>query len=303
MRQGVGRPIRAHMRRFGSLAVATVVTLVFLAVTVGLVSLFIPIGKYRGIPAQPVQLSGQPDSDVFAVAVAGPDTTWGLLFVERAGLLTGVANTQHVTDEAAIASRVEAWAAANMVLGAVPERWSAIDPGSGSQQVLEDVQCRVKKGECTAVLVEGPLDGVSYEEPVDVGFSLPSPGTLVPVLSVDPDALPRAETLAGWSGGSAGLAYSLSYLEYLTGERVTPFGMRVAATGSVAVTPWGDTTVLPVEAVEEKFVSAGLADVDVLFVPPGQGGVMDGVEVVEVASVADAVEWLCRNGAGNSRLC
>lgn len=100
------------------------------------------------------------------------------------------------------------------------------------------------------------------------------------------------------SGPSAGLALTLAMLEspdtgmWSFGEGV------VAATGEIL--PGGG--VGPVGGVDVKVRAALEQDVAVLFVPRGQAPDSGDGKVIEVDSVDDAVDWLCRHGATHT-LC
>lgn len=280
--------------------VAVIVSLTTLVASFGgIAAARIPVHGFHPVPGQPMELvSGEPSS-VHAVAVTGPHESLGEMLVARydIGSPTAADMQEHVDDPDARHSRVEAWAAAHAAIGKPVQEWVIVaDAGKGAGQVMRDLKC--EGTECTAVLVNGGVAGVDLEAGADVSFTLADPQSLEPHGQGDP---PVSMTLAGWVGGSAGLAYALAYVEYLTGEPVTPPGMLVAATGSVIVAPNGSLSVNPVDAIPQKMESAAIAGAQVLFIPPREGEVSGPLPVVEVESVFGALEWLCRHGSEHSR--
>ncbi|WPD19936.1 MULTISPECIES: S16 family serine protease [Thermaerobacter] len=110
------------------------------------------------------------------------------------------------------------------------------------------------------------------------------------------------------AGPSGGLALGLAAVDALTPGRLAG-GWRVGATGTISAAG----RVGPVEGLAQKRAAAAAAGLDVLFVPaeadadeqasppprrsagPGPAG-SPGLRVVPVASLAEAVAWLCRHG-------
>lgn len=89
-------------------------------------------------------------------------------------------------------------------------------------------------------------------------------------------------------GSSGGLTLTLAWVDALTEGDLTD-GRSIAATGTVDEN--GD--VLPVAGVQFKLQAAAEADIDLVFVPEGYDGpVPDGLEVVPVKNVQDALEHL-----------
>ena len=94
------------------------------------------------------------------------------------------------------------------------------------------------------------------------------------------------------TGPSAGLIFTLSIIDKLTSEDLTA-GRRVAGTGEVAL----DGSVLPVGGVTEKLVAVRRRGVSVFLIPADncagvRGHVPDGLRLVKVSSVGDALRFL-----------
>lgn len=273
-----------------------------LAVAV-LVSFRIPVGEYRGVHAEAMQFSNLDPSHVYAVAVTEPEVSYGTLWFMQHDLMRSSGKTlqQHIDDPDARESREEGWAAAHMAIGQPVTQWMVSDESANAVgQLFSDVACADET--CTATVVNGNIVDVGKQAGDRVSFKEPPPGVLVPDVTASwGTAPPVGQNLAGWTGGSAGLAYSLAYVEYLTGHAVTPTGLTVAATGHISVTPTGRAIVGEIAGVEAKVESATLVEADVLFVPPGQAIPGAEVPMVEVESVFGALEWLCRNGSSHPR--
>jgi PDZ domain-containing protein len=100
------------------------------------------------------------------------------------------------------------------------------------------------------------------------------------------------ETQNHIGGPSAGLMFTLSIIDKLTREDLTG-GRRIAGTGEIAL----DGGVLPVGGVAEKLVAVHRMGVDTFFIPEAncdgvRGRVPDGMRLVKVANVSDALRFL-----------
>ena len=100
------------------------------------------------------------------------------------------------------------------------------------------------------------------------------------------------ETRNHIGGPSAGLMFTLSIIDKLTKEDLTA-GRRIAGTGEIAL----DGGVLPVGGVAEKLVAVHRMGVKTFFIPEGncagvRGRVPDGLRLVKVANVKDALRFL-----------
>lgn len=99
----------------------------------------------------------------------------------------------------------------------------------------------------------------------------------------------------GFAGPSAGLALALSMVDAAFPGDLTA-RTRVAASASITA----EGTTGPVGGLSEKLHSAREAGIEVVFVSPGAGIPAGsdtgdaGLRVVEVASLAEAVAWLCQ---------
>lgn len=106
--------------------------------------------------------------------------------------------------------------------------------------------------------------------------------------------------MPGVQGASAGLMFALTYLDLSTPGDLTA-GLVVAGTGSVDFTG----QVGEVGGVELKSEAAKQAGADVMFIPQillDDTEPPEGLVVVGVTSVSDAVSWLCGKGSTSS-LC
>lgn len=124
----------------------------------------------------------------------------------------------------------------------------------------------------------------------------------VDLLPASAVALSTALDLAtvGVGGPSAGLMMTLAYLDALLPGDLTA-GRAVAGTGTMST----QRTVGPVAGATLKVQAAIQAEMDVFFVPKAHGtevrAVAQGrITVVEVETLADAVEYLCGLGADDA---
>lgn len=101
-------------------------------------------------------------------------------------------------------------------------------------------------------------------------------------------------------GQSSGLAITLALLDAATEGSLLPGGLPVAATGTMDT----DGHVGPIDGVQAKEWGVRDAGITILLVPEvgGTAGVRDGVTVIPVATVQEAVAALCQLGA-TSALC
>ena len=93
-------------------------------------------------------------------------------------------------------------------------------------------------------------------------------------------------------GPSAGLMFTLSIIDKLTPGDLTD-GRRIAGTGEIGL----DGAVLPVGGVAEKLIAVRRLGVTTFFIPAGncagvRGQVPDGVRLVKVSTIEDAVRFL-----------
>lgn len=100
-------------------------------------------------------------------------------------------------------------------------------------------------------------------------------------------------------GSSAGLAITLSFIDYLTPGDLTG-GDILAATGVINL----DGSVERIDGVNFKALGAIKAGAKVMFVPKGQAEEITatGLEIVEVSSVQEAVDFLCKRSS-NDDVC
>jgi PDZ domain-containing protein len=101
-------------------------------------------------------------------------------------------------------------------------------------------------------------------------------------------------------GSSGGLMFTLALLDAFTDGDLTG-GLRVAGTGSIRA----DGNVGAILGAGYKFRASAQDGFDVFFVPrPNLTDLprRDGIEVVVVDDIWDALQWLCSNG-GSSSLC
>lgn len=103
--------------------------------------------------------------------------------------------------------------------------------------------------------------------------------------------------LSGVTGGSGGLIMTLAVLD-ATGPGDLTAGGTVSGTGAIDVAG----AVLPVEGATQKARAAAAAGATVFFHPAAAPPVdpPDGLAVVAVDTVADALEWLCGRGSDDS---
>jgi PDZ domain-containing protein len=100
------------------------------------------------------------------------------------------------------------------------------------------------------------------------------------------------ETEHNIGGPSAGLMFTLSIIDKLTPEDLTA-GDRIAGTGEIAL----DGAVLPVGGVAEKLIAVRRLGVTTFLIPADncdsvRGQVPDGLRLVKVAKVGDALRFL-----------
>lgn len=113
---------------------------------------------------------------------------------------------------------------------------------------------------------------------------------------------PLDAPIEGVAGGSGGLLLALAFADALdTGDLLA--GMKISGTGTISI----DGTVGSIVGVEEKVIGADKAGATVFFAPAANAPeakrvAPPGVRVVPVTRFADAVKWLCDNGA-TSTLC
>jgi Lon-like protease len=98
-------------------------------------------------------------------------------------------------------------------------------------------------------------------------------------------------------GPSAGLMFSLSIVDKLTSQDLTG-GRRIAGTGAIEL----DGSVLPVGGVAEKLVAVDRQGVSIFLIPSGncgdvRGRVPDGLRLVKVSSLQEALRFLRQPGA------
>lgn len=141
-----------------------------------------------------------------------------------------------------------------------------------------DRSVRIEIGEPSRLIVVPPRTG-----PLGVQI-LTMPTNKLPDLKV---ALP------GVGGPSAGLMIALAEIDAMTDGDLTG-GRLVAGTGVIQI----DGLVRPVNGVTAKLQAAEAAGVGLFFAPPGQAKTEVGnMSVVPVASVREAIEYLCSNGS------
>jgi PDZ domain-containing secreted protein len=103
---------------------------------------------------------------------------------------------------------------------------------------------------------------------------------------------------AAVGGSSAGLILTLAYIDSLQTGDLTG-GRHISGSATISV----DGTAGPVGGLNHKLAAAENDRVDVFFVSSSQSAkiVSDTVQIVEVSSVWDALEWLCSDSGGTSQ--
>jgi Lon-like protease len=150
-----------------------------------------------------------------------------------------------------------------------------------------------KPGERVAFRVERDKGGrtdVSVE--VQEVEDQPRVGILLRDLFPDLPVKVTIETQNNIGGPSAGLMFTLSIIDKLTREDLTG-GRRIAGTGEIAL----DGSVLPVGGVGEKLIAVHRLGVTTFLIPAEncagvRGQVPDGLRLVKVAKVEDALRFL-----------
>lgn len=156
------------------------------------------------------------------------------------------------------------------------------------QRVGDDVEITVRRGE------ERVTETITLVELAEVGG--PGIGVLASTVNLEIDTpldvQPRPDTQVG--GPSAGLMIALSVYEAMTEDDLAR-GRTIAGTGFI------DTSgnVGPISGIAEKVRGADLAGADVFLVPAAQAeearaAAPDGLEVISVESLQDAIEALQR---------
>jgi Lon-like protease len=120
----------------------------------------------------------------------------------------------------------------------------------------------------------------------------PRVGILLRDLFPDLPVKVSIETENNIGGPSAGLMFTLSIIDKLTPEDLTG-GRRIAGTGEIAL----DGGVLPVGGVAEKLVAVRRLGVTTFLIPAEncdsvRGRVPDGLRLVKVSTIADALRFL-----------
>jgi Lon-like protease len=120
----------------------------------------------------------------------------------------------------------------------------------------------------------------------------PRVGILLRDLFPDLPVKVSIETENNIGGPSAGLMFTLSIIEKLTPEDLTG-GRRIAGTGEIAL----DGGVLPVGGVAEKLIAVRRLGVTTFLIPAEncdsvRGRVPDGLRLVRVATITDALRFL-----------
>jgi Lon-like protease len=126
----------------------------------------------------------------------------------------------------------------------------------------------------------------------------PRVGILLRDLFPDLPVKVTIETENNIGGPSAGLMFTLSIIDKLTPEDLTG-GRRIAGTGEIAL----DGAVLPVGGVAEKLIAVRRLGVTTFLIPAEncdsvRGRVPDGLRLVKVATVSDALRFLRDPKAG-----
>ena len=120
----------------------------------------------------------------------------------------------------------------------------------------------------------------------------PRVGILLRDLFPDLPVKVSIETQNNIGGPSAGLMFTLSIIDKLTPEDLTG-GRRIAGTGEIAL----DGGVLPVGGVAEKLIAVRRLGVTTFLIPAEncdsvRGQVPDGLRLVKVATITDALRFL-----------
>lgn len=167
------------------------------------------------------------------------------------------------------------------------------------QQVTgaSDVTAAVERAGGRAVV--GVADGVEFEITPELSDGIWRIGVVVADVVSEP---PPAEIAADHVGGpSAGLLFTLAYLDLVTAGDLTG-GMTVAGTGTIE-----ETGLVGLVGEADRKASAARVDgASVFFAPEGlvaEIGSPEGLTVVPVLTVDDAVTWLCAHGGEAEGLC
>lgn len=301
----------------------------------GATALLLPNPSPNPVTARPIIIEGRETVWSLAFIEAGepviPGTLIALSPLQK--WENRVAEAIGFDDITSVSAREQGWVAARIIAaGETPHVWVSVDPQT--QTVTNVIDCPSTPGEMARLCASekpvsemsrvasafsrlrdslaaaqggasspnfGPqfIHGGAYGYPV-----APAPaGAWHPVVDETFPKPPDAEGLGFWIGQSSGLAYSLAYLDHLGGP-LAPEGMRLAATGVVMTSPKGETTVAPIAELPYKLEGAARAGINVVFVPASQDGVTppEGITVVGVSTVFEALSWLCKHGSP-SPLC
>jgi Lon-like protease len=149
-----------------------------------------------------------------------------------------------------------------------------------------------KPGERVDFRVKRDKDERTVSVEVQEVESEPRVGILLHDLFPDLPVKVTIETQNNIGGPSAGLMFTLSIIDKLTSEDLTG-GRRIAGTGAIDL----DGSVLPVGSVDEKLIAVHRFGVTTFLIPADncdevRGQVPDGVRLVKVAKLDDALRYL-----------
>ena len=151
---------------------------------------------------------------------------------------------------------------------------------------------RHRAGERVAFRVDRGRAQKDVSVPVQVADNQPRVGILLRDLFPELPVKVSIQTQNNIGGPSAGLMFTLSIIDKLTPEDLTA-GRRIAGTGEIAL----DGAVLPVGGVAEKLIAVHRLGVTTFLIPAGncagvRGQVPDGLRLVKVAKIEDALQFL-----------
>jgi Lon-like protease len=149
-----------------------------------------------------------------------------------------------------------------------------------------------RAGERVAFRVDRGRAHKDVSVPVQVADNQPRVGILLRDLFPELPVKVSIQTQNNIGGPSAGLMFTLSIIDKLTPEDLTA-GRRIAGTGEIAL----DGAVLPVGGVAEKLIAVHRLGVTTFLIPAGncagvRGQVPDGLRLVKVAKIEDALQFL-----------
>lgn len=254
-----------------------------------------PISEAAPSAARTIVIDGV-DTGIYALAVVPEGTGQFPAFLAQYDGLhsaeVAIASAANYDPEDIAHARQSAWIAAYRVdersgdLTAQPALTGPMTPECAAAQVQQHGSFA-----CSLSIVRQVIHGDNPPAPFE------------PLAETEIPAQPSTEGLGLWRGESVGLAYALGFLQHLSGD-ITPDNMVLAATGYILNMPDGSNAIGMVSGLPAKLVSAERAGANVVFIPYGHRPFVapEGMRVIEVGSVEEAMVWLCASNSP-STLC